>query len=86
MVVNVMNFDKERDTREVGNEDSSEREDSTLETGEPRPDDLPEPGEDIPGQWLAVRLGHMGDVVLTTGVLLYLGERFDWRFQRAPLC
>lgn len=31
-------------------------------------------------RWLAVRLSHMGDVVLTTGVLASWGERFGCRF------
>lgn len=31
-------------------------------------------------RWLAVRLSHMGDVVLTTGVLASWGERYGCRF------
>lgn len=34
----------------------------------------------LPQNWLMMRLGHMGDVVLTTGVLDYLGRNFHWRF------
>lgn len=34
----------------------------------------------LPENWLMMRLGHMGDVVLTTGVLNYLGEVANWNF------
>ncbi|MDR2160679.1 MAG: glycosyltransferase family 9 protein, partial [Desulfovibrio sp.] len=33
-----------------------------------------------PEQWLAVRLGRLGDVALTTGVLAWLGESRGWNF------
>lgn len=33
-----------------------------------------------PSSWLAVRFGHMGDVVLTTGVLDWLGRTRGWTF------
>jgi ADP-heptose:LPS heptosyltransferase len=33
-----------------------------------------------PDHWLAVRLGRLGDVVLTTGVLAWLGETRGWTF------
>jgi ADP-heptose:LPS heptosyltransferase len=33
-----------------------------------------------PDRWLAFRLGHLGDVVLTTGVLAWLGETRNWTF------
>jgi ADP-heptose:LPS heptosyltransferase len=33
-----------------------------------------------PDRWLAVRLGHLGDAVLTTGVLAWLGESRGWTF------
>jgi len=35
---------------------------------------------DMPRQWVAFRLGHLGDVVLTTGVLAALGESRGWSF------
>ncbi len=31
-------------------------------------------------RWLMMRLSHMGDVALTTGVLAYLGEKYNYRF------
>ena len=34
----------------------------------------------LPKQWTAFRLGHLGDVVLTTGVLARLGETRGWTF------
>jgi len=34
----------------------------------------------MPRQWVAFRLGHLGDVVLTTGVLAALGESRGWSF------
>ncbi len=34
----------------------------------------------LPGRWLAFRLGHLGDVVLATGVLRHWGETKDLRF------
>ncbi len=87
-----MNSDTEPNLHEKRGEVFPERKNLSVEAADPehavlpeRNDGipalgLPEPRADIPAQWLAVRLGHMGDVVLTTGVLLYLGERFDWRF------
>jgi len=35
---------------------------------------------DMPQKWVAFRLGHLGDVVLTTGVLAALGENRGWSF------
>lgn len=35
---------------------------------------------DIPRQWVAFRFGHLGDVVLCTGVLSYLAEKRGWQF------
>ncbi|MDR2075819.1 MAG: glycosyltransferase family 9 protein [Desulfovibrio sp.] len=37
-------------------------------------------GRRPPDHWLAVRTGHLGDVVLTTGVLAWLGETRGWTF------
>jgi len=34
----------------------------------------------MPQKWVAFRLGHLGDVVLTTGVLAALGENRGWSF------
>ena len=34
----------------------------------------------MPRHWVAFRLGHLGDVVLTTGVLEALGESRGWSF------
>ena len=34
----------------------------------------------MPSEWVAFRLGHLGDVVLTTGVLAVLGETRGWSF------
>ena len=38
------------------------------------------PSEGQPASWMAVRFGHMGDVVLTTGVLAWLGRTRGWTF------
>jgi len=35
---------------------------------------------DMPQKWVAFRLGHLGDVALTTGVLAVLGENKGWSF------
>jgi ADP-heptose:LPS heptosyltransferase len=37
-------------------------------------------GPQGPDHWLAVRLGRLGDVALTTGVLAWLGESRAWTF------
>lgn len=34
----------------------------------------------LPSHWLAYRLSHLGDVVLTTGVLAYFARTRGWRF------
>ena len=34
----------------------------------------------LPDRWLAYRLGHLGDVVLTTGVLAHFAQTRGWRF------
>lgn len=31
-------------------------------------------------RWIVFRLGHLGDVILTTGVLEYLGRTYGWEF------
>lgn len=38
------------------------------------------PGEDFPDKWLLVRFSSLGDVVLSTGLMRYLNQRFGWRF------
>lgn len=40
-------------------------------------DQTPQP---LPSRWLVFRLGHLGDVVLTTGVLARLNQDFGWTF------
>lgn len=37
--------------------------------------------EPLPKEWVVFRLGHLGDVVLTTGVLTALGESHGWTFR-----
>lgn len=37
-------------------------------------------GGPLPDRWLAYRLGHLGDVVLTTGVLAHFARTRGWRF------
>jgi ADP-heptose:LPS heptosyltransferase len=39
-----------------------------------------DPLSSLPAEWLAFRLGRLGDVVLCTGVLERLAERYGWRF------
>lgn len=34
----------------------------------------------LPSQWIAFRLGHLGDVVLCAGVLSHLAEKRGWSF------
>lgn len=34
----------------------------------------------VPNNWLVMRLSALGDVVLTTGVLSYLNNKYGWRF------
>lgn len=34
----------------------------------------------VPNNWLVMRLSALGDVVLTTGVLTYLHNKYGWRF------